>query len=78
MKRTVDGLKNIGFKGVILCYAREIVLDEKEKQNLSSCGEGDALEASIQNEIVPWEKGTLETVRLTSPGKEHRGVNPLF
>ncbi|KAG0651601.1 putative proline oxidase [Hyphodiscus hymeniophilus] len=67
VNRTITGLKDIGFKGVILGYAREVVLDEKQKENLASCGENEAAEACIRNEIIPWAKGTLETVRLTSP-----------
>jgi len=68
VKRTVDGLKSIGFKGVILGYAREVVLDEKQAGNLESCGENEAAEACIRNEITPWARGTLETVRIASPG----------
>jgi proline dehydrogenase len=68
VKYTVDGLKSIGFKGVILGYAREVVLDEKEADNLESCGEYEKVEACIRNEITPWAKGTLETVLLTCPG----------
>lgn len=69
VKRTVDGLKNMGMKGVILGYAKEVVLDQKQKDQLASCGlQGEAAEACVRNEITPWAKGTLETVRLTSPG----------
>jgi hypothetical protein len=69
VRRTVDGLKNMGFKGVILGYAKEVVLDKKQKENLASCGlTVEAAEACIRNEITPWAKGTLETVRLTNPG----------
>jgi proline dehydrogenase len=68
VKRTIGELKSMGFKGVILGYAREVVLDQKQKDNLESCGEGEAAEACIRNEIMPWAKGTLETVKLTSPG----------
>lgn len=68
VKKTVDGLKSIGFKGVILAYAKEVVLDEKQAGNLESCGETEAAEACIKNEIIPWAQGTLETVRLASPG----------
>jgi proline dehydrogenase len=68
VKRTVDGLKSIGFSGVVLGYAKEVVLDQKQKDNLASCGEGAAAEECIRNEIIPWKNGTLETVRLTSPG----------
>jgi proline dehydrogenase len=68
VKQTVDGLKSIGFKGVILGYAKEVVLDEKQAGNLESCGETEAAEACIRNEITPWAQGTLETVRIASPG----------
>jgi proline dehydrogenase len=64
---TISGLKSIGFKGVILGYAREVVLNEAQKNNLSSCGQDEVAEACIRNEITPWAKGTLETVRLASP-----------
>jgi hypothetical protein len=67
VKQTITGLKDIGFKGVILGYAREVVLDDKQKASLASCGVGEVAEACIQNEIIPWAKGTLETVRLASP-----------
>ena len=67
MNQTITGLKDIGFKGVILGYAREVVLDEKQKENLTSCGQDETAEACIRNEIILWAKGTLETVRLASP-----------
>ena len=67
MDQTINGLKGIGFKGVILGYAREVVLDEKQKDDLTSCGQDEAAQACIRNEIIPWAKGTLETVRLASP-----------
>lgn len=68
VKQTVDALKSIGFKGVILGYAKEVVLDESQKENLASCGEGEAAEACIRDEIIPWTNGTLETVRIAEPG----------
>lgn len=64
----MDGLKNVGFDGVILCYAKEVVLDDKQKANLSSCTKGAAAEECIREEVTPWAHGTLETVRLTSRG----------
>jgi proline dehydrogenase len=68
VRRTIDSLKSLGFKGVILGYAREVVLDEKEASSLETCGDYDKVEACIRNEIVPWAKGTLETVKLAQPG----------
>jgi proline dehydrogenase len=68
VKRTVGRLKQIGFNGVILGYAREVVLTESQTKDLASCGEGEAAEECIRNEIVPWAKGTMETVELATSG----------
>lgn len=68
VRRTVESLKRIGFSGVILGYAREVVLTEEQTAGLASCGEGDAAEECIKNEINPWADGTLETVLLATPG----------
>jgi proline dehydrogenase len=67
VKHTVDSLKSMGFKGVILGYAKEVVMDETETASLSPC-EGETAEACIRNEIIPWANGTLATVKMTSPG----------
>ncbi|KAI2620482.1 proline dehydrogenase [Hypoxylon sp. NC1633] len=68
VRRTVDGLKKIGFTGVILGYAREIVLTETQTRDLSACDSGPIAEECVRNEISPWAAGTLETVRLAQPG----------
>ncbi|KAH8679743.1 FAD-linked oxidoreductase-like protein [Tricladium varicosporioides] len=68
VKRTVNGLKSMGFKGVVLGYAREVVLDKSQADNLESCGEYEIAEECIRREIIPWRKGTLETVKMTVPG----------
>ncbi len=68
VKQTVDGLRHLGFSGVILAYAKEVVLDKKQTDALASCGNNEAAEACIRNEIIPWANGTLETVRMTRPG----------
>lgn len=65
---TVGRLKRIGFTGVILGYAKEVVLTEEQTRGLSSCGEGAEAEACIRDEITPWARGTTETVNLASPG----------
>ncbi|KAI1643359.1 proline dehydrogenase [Daldinia loculata] len=65
---TIDGLKKIGFTGVILGYAREIVLTDAQTQKLSACEEGPVAEECVRSEIGPWAAGTLETVRLAQPG----------
>lgn len=68
VRHTVETLKRIGFSGVILGYAREVVLTPAQTADLASCGEGAIAEECIRNEINPWASGTLETVRLAAPG----------
>jgi hypothetical protein len=68
VRRTIDGLKRIGFTGVILGYAKEVVLSEAQTRDLSSCEEGPAAEECIRKEIIPWAAGTMETLRLAQPG----------
>lgn len=66
VKSTIQGLKQIGFTGVILNYAKEVVLtDEQAKSLTDSSIETDEC---IKNEILPWAQSTLDTVRLASPG----------
>ncbi|KAJ3949818.1 proline dehydrogenase [Colletotrichum fioriniae] len=66
--RTIKGLKDVGFSGVILGYAKEVVLTDAQKKELSACSEGKIAEECIRNEIIPWARGTLETVQLAEPG----------
>lgn len=68
VQRTVSSLKNTGFKGVMLCYAKEVVLDEKANRALESGGDSAASKLFIEQEILPWKKGTMETVAMTQPG----------
>lgn len=65
---TINRLKDIGFSGVILGYAKEVVLSDAQMKNLSGCGEGAVAEECIQKEILPWAEGTTQTVRLAQPG----------
>ncbi|KAM0171707.1 hypothetical protein ACHAPF_007954 [Botrytis cinerea] len=59
VQKTVRGIKDLGFKGVFLCYAREV-----EK----SPGANIDVEKCVKNEVLPWAEGTLATVRLAGPG----------
>ncbi|KFY88123.1 hypothetical protein V500_06549 [Pseudogymnoascus sp. VKM F-4518 (FW-2643)] len=67
VSRTITSLKSMGYKGVMLCYAREVVLDANAAAALEASG-GKASEAAITNEILPWKEGTLKTVSLVDPG----------
>ncbi len=66
--QTIDSLKKIGFSGVILGYAKEVVLTEEQTRNLTSCNDGAVAEECVRTEINPWAAGTMETVMLASPG----------
>jgi proline dehydrogenase len=69
VRRTIASLKNrVGLTGVILGYAREVVLTEDQSSNLASCDEGPMAEQCVRDEIIPWATGTLETVRLAGAG----------
>lgn len=68
VRRTVESLKRIGFSGVILGYAREVVLTEEQTADLASCGGGAEADDCIKNEINPWAAGTRATVELAVPG----------
>lgn len=69
VRRTIDGLKKLGFNGVVMGYAREVVLTEAQTRDLdTSSKDGAVIEECIENEIKPWAAGTMETLRLTQPG----------
>ncbi|KZL73609.1 proline oxidase/dehydrogenase [Colletotrichum tofieldiae] len=66
--RTINGLKDIGFTGVILGYAKEVVLTAAQTKDLAACGKGEKAEECVRNEVMPWAQGTMETVNLAQPG----------
>lgn len=68
VRQTVSRLKDIGFTGVILGYAKEVVVSDKEVRMLDSSNAGEETRHDIECEIDPWTKGTLDTVRLAEPG----------
>ncbi|PHH69418.1 hypothetical protein CDD80_6746 [Ophiocordyceps camponoti-rufipedis] len=63
VRQTVARLKNIGFTGVILGYAREVVLSDEQVDGL-----GKDTSDVVENEVEPWTRGTLETVNLAAVG----------
>ncbi|KAF3764134.1 FAD-linked oxidoreductase [Cryphonectria parasitica EP155] len=69
VRSTVARLKGLGFSGVILGYAKEVVLTDAETRELSNCGaESKELEEHVKRELTHWAQGTLETVRLADEG----------
>ena len=60
----VSELRHMGYKGVMLAYAKEVVLSDEDAKSLSSsesCSQTDAINGE---EISAWEKGTLATVDM--------------
>ncbi|MCJ1405805.1 proline dehydrogenase [Xylographa trunciseda] len=56
-------LKGMGFEGVILGYAREVVMEEGERVGME-----ETAAAVVKAEVNTWKKGTLETVALAEKG----------
>lgn len=64
-RRTIKQLKEIGYKGVILGHAREVVLSKEEAASLGTVQE--STEADLK-EVKRWQDDTLNTVMLTERG----------
>ncbi|KAK1827389.1 FAD-linked oxidoreductase-like protein [Podospora conica] len=64
VRHTISSLKQIGFSGVILGYAKEVVLPASSSTPTSTTTPTE----NTATEVRPWATGTLETVRLASPG----------
>ncbi|KAF0319729.1 proline dehydrogenase [Colletotrichum asianum] len=65
VRKAVASVKQMGYQGVILNYAREIVLDTKKAQAGSK--EGDYAPAFYQT-VQEWKKGNLDTLQMMEPG----------
>lgn len=63
---SADKLKDIGFTGVILAYAKENPTEELPESEAAQPGQ--ETQAIIEKEIRPWAENTLETIKLTQPG----------
>ena len=62
VKKTVDGLKAMGCDGVILCYAKEAVIEGEGSRLICTDNDGS------RDEVDRWKEGTLETVKLAERG----------
>ncbi|KAF6829104.1 proline oxidase [Colletotrichum plurivorum] len=65
VRRTVEGVKRMGYQGVILNYAREIVLDKKAASVGAHAGD---YAPECYQMIQEWKKGNLETLQMMAPG----------
>ena len=68
VQRTVKGLKNMGYQGVILAYGKEIVLDKGEKVETSPTATALADNAEVEKDVQAWKEGTLKTVEMAEAG----------
>src|ERR1700677_3020029 len=64
IRRTINGLQDMGYKGVILGYAKEVVLEGNDVSTLDSATDCAEQEKCNAADVTAWEKGTLETVEL--------------
>lgn len=75
VQTTAQGLRNVGFRGIILSYGKEIVLEKGEKARLLSRSAAYSTEpcsledqANISQDVAAWRRGTLATVGMTEEG----------
>lgn len=66
IKVTMSELKRLGYKGVILCYAKEVVMESDAEIEEKSGATRDA--AVEYREVELWKKGTLDTISMTGEG----------
>ena len=65
VQKTLKGLKNMGYQGVILAYGKEIVLNKGEEVELSPAQLADT---RADKDVQEWKEGTLNTVQMTEEG----------
>jgi len=66
IKATGGALKGLGYKGVILCYAKEVVMESDEDMKEKGSPTEDS--ATEYREVELWKRGTLETISLMGEG----------
>ena len=65
VQKTVKGLKSMGYKGVILAYGKEIVLEKGEKVDVSS---NQLADSTADKDVQDWKEGTINTVEMVEEG----------
>jgi proline dehydrogenase len=68
IRSTVAQLKQMGYAGVILGYAKEVVLEGRDAEALDARPDCVEQERCNAEEIATWKNGNLETVRLADKG----------
>lgn len=62
VKQTVKSMREMGYKGVALGYAKEIVVPEGQK--IASSAESEVLDPIIED----WRAGTMQTLEMIGDG----------
>ncbi|RMD39370.1 hypothetical protein DV735_g5767, partial [Chaetothyriales sp. CBS 134920] len=65
-RQTIASLKEMGYKGIILGHAREVVLTQEDVDALDKSTDSEYLDQINQTEISEWKQNTLETIELAS------------
>lgn len=68
VRETIRSLKELGYKGVILNHAREVVLSKDEAASFDSLPKTATEQADDLREVGQWKNDLLETVKLTERG----------
>ncbi|EFW17135.1 proline dehydrogenase [Coccidioides posadasii str. Silveira] len=69
VRQCVRQIKHLGYSGVILGYAREIVMDEREAFAMGqNAGIQIGTAQKLQEDIFAWRDGTIATVDLAGEG----------
>ena len=68
IKDTIAQLKDMGYAGVILGYAREVVLEGDDALALDASKDCGEQERCNIEEIETWSEGNMETVKLAEKG----------
>lgn len=63
VKTTIQNIKNMGFRGVILTYAKESSGKTSNEKDLSYDES-----QSVDTEIMAWHQGVLQTVKMIGDG----------
>ena len=62
VQRSIHDIKQMGYRGVLLGYAREVLVNGGE--NMASRSD----EKASQEEVETWLRGTLQTVDMATEG----------
>jgi hypothetical protein len=76
VKATINNIKHMGFRGVILTYAAEVVVDKTSEEDIANgvvqskdeTTPGTLLEHPQDQGIEEWRKGVLKTVGMIGEG----------